>query len=141
MFCMKSENSIDFIILPMYKGSSEILELIQTMDQISKELGVRDLPQIISKFENEEGLKDISEVIRLSNAVFLPRGRLSTVLPIEKISWIQKNVVKLCNKAAKPVIISSQFLDSMITNPFPTRAEATDIHSAVMDGTDCLCLN
>ena len=80
-------------------------------------------------------------MIRLSDALFLPRGRLSTILPIEKISWIQKNLVKLCNKAAKPIILSSQFLDSMITNPFPTRAEATDIHSAVMDGTDCLCLN
>lgn len=98
---------VDFIVLPMYQGHQEILELIGIMEDIKKELGLTTNTQIISKFENEEGLKDISEVIRLSNCLFLPRGRLSTVLPIEKISWIQKNVVKLCNKAAKPIIISS----------------------------------
>jgi pyruvate kinase len=65
------------------------------------------MPQIIAKFENEEGLMDVGEVIRNSDALFLPRGRLSTILPIEKISWIQKNLVKLCNKAAKPIILSS----------------------------------
>ena len=62
-------------------------------------------------------------------------------MPIEKISWITKNIIKLCNYKAKPVILASQFLDSMVFNPFPLRAEVSDIHAAVIDGADGLLLN
>ena len=97
--------------------------------------------KIIAKLENEDALKDIEEILNVADAILIPRGVLGTVLPIEKIPWIQKSVIKYCNNAAKPCILASQFLDSMVNNPFPLRAEVTDIHSAVMDGADCLLLN
>jgi pyruvate kinase len=97
--------------------------------------------KVIAKLENEEAIKDIEEILNFADAIMIPRGVLGTVLPIEKISWIQKSVIKFCNHAAKPCILASQFLDSMVNNPFPLRAEVTDIHSAVMDGADCLLLN
>ena len=97
--------------------------------------------KIIAKLENEDALKDLEEICDSSDCILIPRGVLGTVLPIEKISWIQKKVIKYCNQAAKPCILASQFLDSMVHNPFPLRAEVTDIHSAVMDGADCLLLN
>jgi pyruvate kinase len=62
-------------------------------------------------------------------------------MPIEKISGVQKIIIKMCNYAGKPVILASQFLESMVFNPFATRAEISDIHSAVIDGTDGLLLN
>jgi pyruvate kinase len=97
--------------------------------------------KIIAKLENDQAIKDIEPLLELSDCILLPRDILETVLPIEKVGWIQKSVIKFCNNAAKPCILASQFLDSMVYNPFPLRAEVTDIHSAVMDGSDCLLLN
>lgn len=97
--------------------------------------------RIFAKLETEESIKDINNILDASDAILVPRGQLGIVLPIEKISWIQKNIIKLCNYQAKPVILASQFLDSMVFNPFPLRAEVTDIHAAVIDGADGLLLN
>lgn len=83
----------------------------------------------------------MNRILDVADAILVPRGQLGTVLPIEKISWIQKNIITLCNYRAKPVILASQFLDSMIHNPFPLRAEVSDIHAAVIDGADGLLLN
>ena len=97
--------------------------------------------RIMAKIENEDAINDINKILDVSDAILVPRGQLGTVLPIEKISWIQKKIIKLCNYNAKPVILASQFLDSMVFNPFPLRAEVSDIHAAVTDGADGLLLN
>ena len=139
------ENDVDYIIHSVYEGHQEIIELkkviMEENEKMMKEKGFINEVKVIAKLENEEAIKDIEKILDKADAIMIPRGVLGTVLPIEKISWIQKSVIKFCNHAAKPCILASQFLDSMVSNPFPLRAEVTDIHSAVMDGADCLLLN
>ena len=144
-FCL--DNDVDYVIISIYHGKQEILDVKNIIiDESNKQakdnsgLSVNEL-KIIAKLENEEAIQDIEEILNVADAILIPRGVLGTVLPIEKISWIQKSVIKFCNHAAKPCILASQFLDSMVNNPFPLRAEVTDIHSAVTDGADCLLLN
>ena len=142
-FCL--ENDVDYIIHSIYQGKQEILDLkrliIEENDRLNKEQNYISEVKIIAKLENEDAIKDIEGILAVADCILIPRGVLGTVLPIEKISWIQKSVIKFCNYAAKPCILASQFLDSMVNNPFPLRAEVTDIHSTVMDGADCLLLN
>ncbi|CDW77623.1 pyruvate kinase [Stylonychia lemnae] len=141
-FCL--ENEVDYIIHSIYNGKNEILELQKMIDQEKQKIPDYKQDQnvkIIAKLENENAIIDIEGILEVADCIMIPRGVLGTVLPIEKISWIQKKIVKCCNQAAKPCILASQFLDSMVHNPFPQRAEVTDIYSAVMDGADCLLLN
>jgi pyruvate kinase len=142
-FCLA--NDIDYIIHSVYQGKQEIIDLkkiiIEENERLQRESQIVNEVKIIAKIENEEAIKEIEEILNVADAILIPRGVLGTVLPIEKISWIQKSIIKFCNHVAKPCILASQFLDSMVHNPFPLRAEVTDIHSAVMDGADCLLLN
>ena len=138
-FCVTSD--IDYVIQSIYVGKKEIEETLQIINEEQKSNQYSKDFKIIAKLETEESIKEIQGILEIADAILIPRGVLGIVLPIEKISWIQKNIKKLCNHAAKPCILASQFLDSMVHNPFPFRAEVTDIHSAVMDGADCLLLN
>ena len=97
---------------------------------------------IISKIEDEEGVENIDESIRVSSAgVMVARGDLGVQLKTEEIPLVQKRIIGKCNKENKPVITATQMLDSMINNPKPTRAEATDVANAIFDGTDAIMLS
>jgi pyruvate kinase len=76
-------------------------------ERLSKQSLTTNEVKIIAKLENEEAIKDIEEILNVADAILIPRGVLGTVLPIEKISWIQKSVIKFCNHAAKPCILAS----------------------------------
>lgn len=109
---------------------------------------VEDLRKLISKkikimckIEKASAIKNLNEIIEASDGVMVARGDLGSELPIEKLPIIQKEIIKKCNYAEKPVVIATQMLASMVDAPFPTRAESTDIANAVFDGTDAVMLS
>lgn len=97
--------------------------------------------KIISKIENQEGVDNIDEIIEASYGIMIARGDLGIEVPIERIPGIQRNLIRKCVQAKKPVIVATQMLHTMIDNPRPTRAEVTDIANAIYYRTDALMLS
>ena len=121
------------------------LSFIRNSDDIKKVkkyfLKSKFRPQFISKIELPSSVPHLKEIVKESDGVMVARGDLGVQLPIEKVPGIQKKIIKESNIQGKPVITATQMLESMIESPSPTRAEATDIHNAVMDGTDAIMLS
>ena len=97
--------------------------------------------KIIAKIEKPEAIKNIKSIIRVSNGIMIARGDLGVEIPMEKLPVIQKDIIRRCIQRARPVIVATQMMDSMIENPSPTRAEVTDVANAVLDGTDAVMLS
>ncbi|MDO8240503.1 MAG: pyruvate kinase [Candidatus Moranbacteria bacterium] len=130
---------VDFIALSFVSNAQEVLE---TREQIKKILGRKDsLPQIIVKVERKEAIDNIDEIIAATDVVMVARGDLGIELAESKVILYQKEIIAKCLTAAKTVIVATQMLDSMITNPIPTRAEVSDVTNAVIDHTDAVMLS
>jgi len=130
---------VDFVALSFVSNGREI-EAVR--EKIIKILGRdRGLPQIISKIERKEAMKNIKEIIKASDVVMVARGDLGIEMEESKVVIYQKELIAKCLRATKPVIVATQMLDSMINNPIPTRAEVSDVSNAVIDHTDAVMLS
>ncbi len=129
------EAGVDMVALSFVRSEMDVIELRAMM----KVLG-RIVP-IISKIERYEGVEDIVDIVNESDAIMIARGDLGLEMPAEQVPVLQKEIIKKCNYYGKPVIIATQMLESMINNPRPTRAEASDVANAVIDGGDCVMLS
>jgi pyruvate kinase len=129
------DNDVDWIALSFVRSPSDIMDLRELMKTKKKHIG------IIAKIEKPEALAHIDSIIDISNGIMVARGDLGVEVPFDRVPMIQKQIAEKCIKASKPVIIATQMMESMITNFRPTRAEATDVANAVMDGADALMLS
>lgn len=125
----------DFIALSFVRSAKDI----EGVHAVMKELGI--FRPVIAKIEKPQAVENLEEIIRAFDGIMVARGDLGVEMPIEDIPLVQKRCITLAREEAKPVIVATQMLDSMITNSRPTRAEATDCANAVLDGADALMLS
>jgi pyruvate kinase len=135
--CMKFalENGVDAVS----QSFVETAEDIRAVREAARSLGYD--PFLIAKIERSRALDHMEEIVRSADGIMVARGDLGVEIPIEQIAVVQKALLKKANGAGKPVITATQMLESMIQHKLPTRAEATDVANAVLDGTDCLMLS
>ena len=129
------KHGVDMVALSFVRSASDV----RTVKEIVRENG-RDVP-VIAKLEKPQALKRLEEIFEAADGVMVARGDLGVEMPAEKVPVIQKYVIRRAADWRKPVIIATQMLESMIENPRPTRAEASDVANAVFDGTDAVMLS
>jgi len=126
---------VNWIALSFVRSAQDIIDLQTRID------AAEHPAKTIAKIEKPEAIDDIDEIIKYSNAIMIARGDLGIEVPIEKLPPMQKDIIKRCLARARPVIVATQMMESMITNPSPTRAEVTDVANAVLDGADAVMLS
>lgn len=129
------ENNLDFIAHSFVRRKEDVLAVQEIIDSMNSDI------KIISKIENQEGVDNIEEILEYTYGIMVARGDLGVEIPGEQIPKIQRSLVKKCVEYKKPVIIATQMLQSMITNPRPTRAEIGDIANAIYQRTDAIMLS
>jgi len=127
--------TVDFIALSFVRSAQDVEDVRQVM----REEGV--LLPVIAKIEKPQAIDNLDEVIRAFDGFMVARGDLGVECPLEDVPFLQKRVVEKARRNAKPVIVATQMLESMISNPAPTRAEASDVANAVLDGADAVMLS
>ena len=126
----------DFIAASFVRRASDVQEIRKLLD----DNGGKDV-QIISKIESQEGIDNFEEILELSDGIMVARGDMGVEIPMEQVPVVQKHFIKRCNAVGKPVITATQMLESMTSNPRPTRAEVSDVANAVYDRTSCIMLS
>ncbi|MDQ3193036.1 MAG: pyruvate kinase [Bacteroidota bacterium] len=129
------ENNVEWIGLSFVRSASDIIELKNLISLKNK------TTRVVAKIEKPEAIDDIDNIIKEADAVMVARGDLGVEVPMESVPLIQKMLVRECIKAAKPIIIATQMMESMITNVSPTRAEVNDVANSVIDGADAIMLS
>ncbi|MDY0362484.1 MAG: pyruvate kinase [Desulforegulaceae bacterium] len=126
---------VDFVALSFVRSAADIDQIKQIISSFGK------LTPVIAKIEKHEAIQNFDQILEKSDGIMVARGDLGVEVPLENVPVYQKMLVNKSVKAGKPVIIATQMLSSMVSSPRPTRAEATDIANAVLDGTDALMLS
>ena len=126
---------VDFIALSFVRNAADIKDIHKIMDEVGVKVPV------IAKIEKPQAVENLQEIVDAFDGIMVARGDLGVELPIEDVPMVQKSCITMARESAKPVIVATQMLDSMISNSQPTRAEATDCANAVLDGADALMLS
>ncbi|MDR2919298.1 MAG: pyruvate kinase [Tannerella sp.] len=129
------DHDLDFIAHSFVRNKQDVLDVQQILDERNSSI------QIIAKIENQEGVDNIDEILEAAYGVMIARGDLGIEVPAERVPGIQRVLIRKCVEVKKPVIVATQMLHSMISNPRPTRAEVTDIANAIYYRTDALMLS
>ncbi len=127
---------IDFIAASFIRKADDVISIRRVLEENNAEHIM-----IISKIENREGVENIDDIIEVSDGIMVARGDLGVEIPAEEVPLVQKELIRKCNAAGKPVITATQMLDSMIRNPRPTRAEVSDVATAIFEGSDAIMLS
>ena len=129
------EQNVDWVGLSFVRNARDIIELKHIISQ------KQGKAKVVAKIEKPEALDDIDEIIKISDALMVARGDLGVEIPMENVPLIQKMIIKKCALHAKPVIVATQMMESMIKNLTPSRAEVNDVANAVLDGADAVMLS
>jgi pyruvate kinase len=129
-FAVKQE--LEYLALSFVRKAEDITEL---RGLIPREM------LVVAKIEKDSALDNIESIVKATDVVMVARGDLGVELPFEEVPFAQKRIISLCNRLGRPVITATQMLESMITHPRPTRAEASDVANAILDGTDAVMLS
>ena len=128
-------SDIDFVGLSYVRNADDMLRVRAHLQKAGKN------PQLVAKIEIQQAVDNLVKILDESDAIMVARGDLGVELPFERVPSVQKQIIRMANEAGKPVITATQMLESMIEQPSPTRAEATDVYNAVRDGTDAIMLS
>ena len=126
---------MDFIAVSFVRNRGDIMEVRRVME------GFGGSMKVIAKIETKQAVANLDEIAEVVDGMMVARGDLGVEMPTEDVPLVQKRIIDICRRQGKPVIVATQMLDSMIRNPRPTRAEASDVANAVFDGTDAVMLS
>ena len=129
------EQDMDFVAASFIQRPEDVLAIRKLIEEHHGHM------EIIPKIENLAGVKNFDKILEVSDGIMVARGDLGVEVPAEDVPLIQKEIIRKCNKAGKPVIVATQMLESMTENPRPTRAEVSDVGNAILDGTDAIMLS
>jgi pyruvate kinase len=132
------EQGVDWVALSFVRSADEVVELKRLISELCEDS--RRVP-VMAKIEKPEALENKDEIIDCADAIMVARGDLGIEIRPEEVPIAQKALISACNQAGVPVVTATQMLDSMIRNPRPTRAEASDVANAILDGTDAIMLS
>ena len=128
-------NGVDYVAISFVRRAADLQDVKTRIQAAGKNTPV------IAKIEKPEALDDLAAILELADAIMVARGDLGVEMPAEQVPLVQKQLIEASNEAGRPVITATQMLDSMIRNPRPTRAEASDVANAIIDGTDAVMLS
>ncbi|MFP8883456.1 pyruvate kinase [Streptomyces mangrovi] len=129
------EMGCDMVALSFVRDAADVRDVHRVMDEVGRRVPV------IAKVEKPQAVENMEAVVLAFDGVMVARGDLAVEYPLEKVPMVQKRLIEMCRRNAKPVIVATQMMESMITNSRPTRAEASDVANAILDGADAVMLS